>query len=272
MAVHRKFTQTKLFRALIIFLVLWVFVLFGPTWMISPVRTAVMTVSYPFQKVFSVMAFELNDAYRFFTSIGELKSENERLEKERLQLLAENARYSDVSKENDELRKEIGLLPRDKFLLKAATVIGRDVSGMGNWISIDQGSLDGIKDGMSAIVGSGVLIGKIVEVFPSSARIMLLSNPESLVSGISLDTEAKGIVRGEYGLGVFFDMVLQTDTLKVGDSIVTSGLGGDVPRGLLIGTLQASHLSGDRLFQQASVVSPVQFDRIRYVFVIQNTL
>ncbi|MEI8096923.1 MAG: rod shape-determining protein MreC, partial [Candidatus Moraniibacteriota bacterium] len=217
-----------------------------------------------------VVAFEINDTYRFFSSVGELKSENERLEKERLQLLVENARYSDVSKENDELRKEIGLLPRDKFLLKAAIVIGRDVSGMGNWLSVDQGSLDGIREGMSVIVGNGILIGKIVEVFPSSSRIMLLSNPESLISGVALDTEARGIVRGEYGLGFLLDMVLQTDMLKVGDSIVTSGLGGDVPRGLLIGTLQDSHLSSDRLFQQASVISPVRFDRLQYVFVIQN--
>jgi rod shape-determining protein MreC len=270
MVVHRKFTQTRFFQALIIFLVLWIFVSFGPTWLIAPLRTSVATVTLPFQKIFSVTAFELGDIYRFFSSIGELKSENERLEKERLQLLVENARYADVSKENDELRKEIGLLPRDKFSLKAATVIGRDVSGMGNWISIDQGSLDGITNGMSVIVDKGVLIGRVVEIFPSNARVMLLSNPESLVSGIALDTEATGIVRGEYGLGFLFDMVLQTDTLTVGDSIMTSGLGGDVPRGLLIGTLQDVHLSNDRLFQQASVVSPVRFDRIRYVFVIQN--
>jgi rod shape-determining protein MreC len=231
-----------------------------------------MTTMYPFQKLFSVTAFELGDVYRFFTSIGELKSENERLEKERLQLLIENARFADVSKENEELRHEIGLLPRDKFTLKSAAVIGRDISGLGNWMTIDQGSLAGLEKGMSVIVGKGVLIGKIVEVFPSTARVMLLSNPESLVSGVALNTEAMGIVKGEYGLGLLLGMVLQTDTLQAGDSIVTSGLGGDIPKGLLIGTLQAAHLSNDRLFQQAPIVSPVRFDHIRYVFVIQKTL
>jgi rod shape-determining protein MreC len=99
---------------------------------------------------------------------------------------------------------------------------------------------------------------------------MLLSNSESLVSGVALETGAQGIVRGEYGLGFLLDMVLQTDTLKVGDSIMTSGLGGDVPAGLMIGTLQDTRLSSDRLFQQGSVVSPVRFDRMHYVFVIQK--
>ncbi|MFZ2187888.1 MAG: rod shape-determining protein MreC [Candidatus Moraniibacteriota bacterium] len=272
MAVRRKFIQTKLFRALIIFFALWLFISFSPAWLISPVRTTVMTVMFPVQKIFSVLAFELNDAFRFFTSIGELKSENERLEKERIRLLVANARCSDMSKENEELHRAIGLLPRDMFSLRSATVIGRDVSGLGNWISIDQGSFAGVAKGMSVIVDKGVLIGKVIEVFPAASRVMLLSNPESLVSGTALDTGAQGIVKGEYGLGLLFDMVPQADTLKSGDSIVTSGLGGDVPKGLLIGTLQDPHLSSDRLFQQAALVSPVSIDRIRYVFVIQNTL
>lgn len=272
MAVRRTFTQTKFFRALIVFCVLWIALSFGPTWLISPVRTVVMTVTFPLQKLFSVVAFELSDTYHFFTSIGEIKSDNERLEKERLRLLVENARLSDVNKENEELRRELELLPRDTFALKSAAIIGRDVSGLGNWISIDQGSFAGVKKGMSVIVDKGVLIGKIAEVFPTTARVMLLSNPDSLISGTALDTEAIGIVKGEYGLGLLFDMVLQTDTLKAGDSIVTSGLGGDVPKGLLIGTLQNTRLSSDRLFHQATIISPVQFNHIRYVFVIQNTL
>ncbi|OGI14100.1 MAG: rod shape-determining protein MreC [Candidatus Moranbacteria bacterium RIFCSPHIGHO2_01_FULL_54_31] len=272
MAVRRKFTQTKLFRALVIFGVLWVIVAFGPEWLLAPVRTSVMTVAWPLQKIFSVAAFESADTFRFFTSIGELKGENERLEKERLHLLVENAQFSDVSKENDELRRELGLLPRDQFALKAAAVLGRDVSGLGNWLTIDQGSLQGIRKGMPVIVDKGVLIGKVEEVFPASAHVMLLSNPDSLISGIALDTEAKGIVKGEYGLGLLFDMVLQSDTLKASDTVVTSGLGGDMPTGLLIGTLQETRFSSDRLFQQASIVSPARFDRVRYVFVITDTL
>lgn len=272
MAVRRKFIQTKLFRALVTFGALWIVVMFGPVWLTLPVRTSLMTVVLPFQKIFSVAAFEITDTFRFFASIGELKSENERLEKERLRLLAENAKFSLVSKENDELRRELEFLPRDRFSLKAAEVIGRDTFGLGNWLSINQGSLDGIQKGMPVIVGAGILIGKVDEVFPTSARVILLSNPESLTNGIALNTDARGIVNGEYGLGLLFGMVLQADTLIAGDMVVTSGLGGDMPKGLLIGTLQETRFSDDRLFQQASLLSPVRFDRLRYVFVIKSTL
>lgn len=272
MAVHRKFTQTKLSRALIVFGVLWIAVVFGPAWFVAPVRTALMTVTLPLQKIFSVTAFEIADTFHFFTSIGELKSENENLEKERLRLMALNAKFSLVDKENDELRRELGLVPRNKFSLKPAEVTGRDVSGLGNWLSINEGSRSGVRKGMPVIVDAGILIGRVTEVFPESARVMLLSNPESLTNGVALDTDARGIVKGEYGLGLLFGMVLQADTLQAGDTVVTSGLGGDMPKGLLIGTLQETRFSDDRLFQQASLSSPVRFDRLRYVFVIENIL
>jgi len=270
MTVHRKFTQTKFFQALILFGIIWFFAWVSPSWFFAPVRTVVMTVTFPFQRIFSNVAFGLNNTYLFFVSIGDLKSENERLEKERRQLLVENALYGDIRKENEELRREIELLPRETFSLEPATVIGRDISGVGNWISIDKGSSSGIRAGMSVIVDNGIFVGRVVEVFLASSRVMLLSNGESLVSGISIDSEAKGIVKGEYGLGLFLDMVLQTDTLKAGDTIITSGLGGDVPRGLLIGTLQNIHLSNDKLFQQATIIPPLRLDRMRYVFVIRN--
>ena len=76
MAVHRKFIQTKLFRALVAFGVLWVVVAFGPPGLIAPIRVSLMTAVLPLQKIFSVTAFEITDTFRFFTSIGELKSEN----------------------------------------------------------------------------------------------------------------------------------------------------------------------------------------------------
>lgn len=272
MSVHVKFIQTKFFRVCVLFVLIWIGFHFGPVSVASTLRVFVTTFTTPFQKIISSMAFEIHDVSQFLSSIGELKNENERLEKERLRLLAENAQYVDVIKENDDLRREIGLLPRDKFFLKASTIIGRDISGMGNWLLIDQGSFDGMKEGMVVIIENGIFVGRIIEVFPTSSRIMLLSNPESLMSGTTLDTDAKGIVKGEYGLGLLFDMVSQTDILKEGSSVVTSGLGGDVPRGLLIGTLQEPHLSSDRLFQQASILSPIRFDHIRYVFVIQNVL
>jgi rod shape-determining protein MreC len=268
MALRRKFVQTKFFRTIMIFCAIWIFVLIGPLWLIAPIRASVMTVTFPLQKIFSITAFRVADIWHLFFSIGEINKENERLEKERLRLLSENAKFAGVSQENDELRRQLGLLPRGQFSLKAADVIGRDV----NWIYINQGLLNGMQKGMPVIVNAGVLVGRIAEVFPSNAKVMLISNQESLINGVAIDTGAEGIVKGEHGLGLLLDAVSQADVLKTGDTVVTSGLGGDIPKGLLIGILQEPRFSSDRLFQQAPLVAPVRFDYLRYVFVITNTL
>lgn len=272
MALRRKFTQTKFFRALIASLLLLLCIFFQPRFIMEPLRVVLATIAWPVQGIASSVAFEIRDTLHFFVSIGDLKRDNERLVKENTRLAAENAKWQMVSGENEELRKEWELLPHDIFQLQAAEVIGRDAAGLGNWITVDQGSLQGVERGMPVIVYGSVLVGRVMEVFPGSAHVMLLTHPESVVSGVTVENGAQGIVKGEYGLGVLFDMVLQDTTLQSSDRLVTSGLGGEFPKNLLIGTLQETRLSPDHLYQQASVISPVDFSSLRYVFIIKNAL
>lgn len=281
MALRRKFTQTKFFKAMVAAVIIGLFMAFPPRFLSDPLRTLFAMVMWPIGKAASFVSFEASDTARFFSSIGTMKDENTRLEKERLVLLAENARLADLVKDDETLRNELGLLPRGTFALAAASVIGReDADGSGHALIIDRGSLSGIAEGMPVIVSggktaagaaSGVLVGRVDQVFPASARVMLVSDPESRINAIVPDTDARGIVKGEHSLGAMLDMVLQADAIRAGDTVVTSGLGGDMPEGLLIGTLQDPSFSPDRLFRRAAVVFPVSHDRLRYVFVITGS-
>jgi rod shape-determining protein MreC len=272
MSFRHSFTETKFFRAVVVAAILSVCVFFSPRFIMEPLRTVLSTVGFPLQALFSTVAFGLSDTTSFLGSIGELKSENERLLADNTRLLAENARYEAVAGENDELRRELEMLPRENYRLKPAGVIGRDTAGLGNWLTIDAGSFAGVTEGMPVIVYGGVLIGRVTEVFPQSARIMLLSNPDSLVSGITLEGDAQGIVKGEYGLGILLDMVLQDATLQAGHRVVTSGLGGTYPKNLLIGVLDDPQPTADHLYQRAAVTSPVDYSSLHYVFLIQESL
>lgn len=260
--------KTRLFRVIIICLVLSVVTFWNPRKVFYPVRVAFDFVAAPFEKVFSVLGFHADSAGEFLSSIGALKRDNERLAHENVRLASENAKLSDMQRENETLRRQFELLPRGSFRMETAEVIGQDQQSAGNWMLINKGSSDGIQNGMVVIVDQGAVVGRVSEVSPQSARITLLTSPESVINGIDAQTEAKGIVRGQYGLGIAMDTVLRADVLKQGDDIVTSGLGGDIPRGLFLGKVDSVSSTDDRLFQQAALVPATDFSKLRTVFVI----
>jgi rod shape-determining protein MreC len=262
--------KTRLFHMVVTCLFLVLLVLWNPYNLLYPVRVFVGFVGSPFEKVFSVVGFYVDSSTEFLASIGNLKKDNELLVSDNRRLIAENARLADMQKENETLRKELDLLPRGTFTLKAAEVVGIDQQNSGNWIMINKGTSDGIQKGMVVIVDQSAVVGRVSETSPGTAKVILLTSPESTVNGVDTQTEARGIVRGQYGLGITLDTVLRTDTLKSGDDIVTSGLGGDFPRGLLLGKVDATYASDDKLFQQVTLVPVVNFSKLRTVFVITN--
>ena len=267
----QRITSKKIFKVAIMAALLVALIVFNPEVFFGPVRGVFNLILSPFQKVSYSVAVSYESAKDFIGSIGQLKNENEQLVKNNQQLLAENSALQDVSNENNILRDQLRLLPKDAYDLEAAFVIGQDPNGNGNWLEIDKGSNDGIAVGDSAIVSNGIFIGRVQQVSADNAKIVLLTSPESTVNVSTLKNGTKGVAKGEYGLGIIFDMILQTDTINVGDDVVTSGIGGDIPKGLYVGTVQEIHPSPDHLFQQATINSPIQASKLQILFVIKGT-
>ena len=245
-------------------------VFLNPYQVFNPAHRILTVAVYPFQKFFYQLSSGAERTKDFLVSVGSLKKENAELFERNQKLLAKSAFLASVEEENKILREQLKLLPRENFQLEGAFVISRDPHGLGSWIEIDKGKNFDLETGMPVIVSDGILIGKIGEVYSGSAQVLLVSNPQNLVNAMDLQTGAKGIVRGEYQLGSVMDMVLQADTLNVGDDVVTSGSSELFPKGLLIGKVEKVGLSGDGLFQQAFISLPVQFFRLQTVFVIKK--
>jgi len=264
------FVSTKLFKVFFIAVILLLLILLNPYNFFSPLRSVTNAIFLPFQKVFYSVSMGIEGTGEFLGSIGQLKSENEKLLAENQELLAKNAMLGDMKSENETLREQLSLLPRDKYDLMAATVVSQDPNGMGNWLEIDKGSKDGVVSGMSVIVSKGILIGRIQEVGISTSKIMLLTNSKSTVNIMTAQNNTRGVAKGEYGLGIIFDMILQTDAIAIEDDVVTSGIGGEVPRGLYVGSVRDVHASDDHLFQQAVIAFPLSVSKLQTVFIIKD--
>ncbi|OGE83855.1 MAG: rod shape-determining protein MreC [Candidatus Doudnabacteria bacterium RIFCSPHIGHO2_02_FULL_43_13b] len=268
--MQSKFLSTKLFRAIVIIAAFGLLVFLNPYRILNPVRSIIFNITRPLLGSIRFMSFKLSEYRDFIISIGELKRDNEQLFKKNQELLAENARLKDVKNENNLLREQLGIIPKNKYNLESAIIIGQDFIGSENWVMIDKGDKDSIKKDMPVIVSNGILVGKIKEVFPRTSKVSLITNPRSSINAVVSETDAQGIVKGVFGLGLMFDMVLQTDVIKAGDEVITSGIGGNMPRGLLIGKIQNIQISNDGLFQKASVFPYAKFSKLRLVFVIKD--
>ncbi len=266
----QRFVSNKLFKVFFV-IVFFLFLIFlNPYNIINPFRGVVNTISLPFKKMLYSFSAVLSGTGEFLGSIGQLKSENANLLKVNQELLAKNAILNDMQNENTILREQLKLLPRNNYDLMAATVVSQDPSGIGNWLEIDRGSVDGVISGMPVIVSNSILVGRIQDVSFKSSKVMLLTNSKSTINVMTAQNNTRGIAKGEYGLGIIFDMILQTDAISVDDEVITSGMGGEMPRGLFVGSVREVHASDDHLFQQAVIAFPFSASKLQAVFIIKG--
>lgn len=236
----------------------------------NPVKGFVLRITGPFLKTFRIFSGGTEGIFHFLGSIGNLKTENENLLEKNQELAAKNAQLLDAENENKILREQLDLAPRKKYNLAAGFVIAQDPQGLGNFLFIDKGTNDGLRAGMPVIVSNGILVGKVAEIFPTSAKVILVTDRDSAINTEIEGSGARGIVKGAYGLGLLMDMISQSIGVKEGDQVITSGLGGEMPRGLYVGKIKEAGQSPDKLFQQAMIVSPIDFANLRVVFVVKG--
>jgi len=263
-----KFTRSNLFRAILSTTVLLTVAVWNPG-LNAFFRGVFHTVFLPVEKVFSSVAYGSRELGGFLSSIGDLNRENERLLDENANLRSENASLEYLRSENEELRQAAALDTRERFddLIAGSAVARGDEHGT---MLLDRGGMQGVRQGAAVLSSGGAFVGVVDEVYPASSRIRLLTNSESAVGGIIVESGTKGIIRGDRGLGVVFSMALRTDALSVGDRVVTSGSGGDIPSGILVGIIASVQETDDRLFREAVLTLPAPVERLRFLFVIRG--
>ena len=136
---------------------------------------------------------------------------------------------------------------------------------------IDQGSQAGVKQGNAVISPQGALLGQVIQVTDTLARVaLIIDNSSAVAARVQNDFNSPGVVYGQKGLSLQLDLVPQNEQMGPGQMVITSGLEGSIPRGLVIGQVDEILSDSSDLFQSASLRSLVKFDRLDVVGVIKN--
>lgn len=204
-------------------------------------------------------------------SARNLASDNAKLRKENADLRAALATASAGSAELAAIKKQLGLRELAGKRLIPADVVSTQPDSFRSFITINRGSSDGVAAGMAVLV-DGTLVGTVDTVSGLTAKVLVVSDPTFKVTGQVLGDSngATGTVRGSIGGGLVMEKIPQDQKIKVGDTVITSGQGGDIVRGYSLGTIQSITKADNGVFQSAIISTPVQASRLQTVFVVGN--
>ncbi|WP_019879141.1 rod shape-determining protein MreC [Succinispira mobilis] len=210
----------------------------------------------------------------YYFNLAHIYQENNRLKKEVEELQAANYSTVEVWAENKRLRELLAYREENRqFTLITAKVIGRAPGRIKNEFIINRGRVDGIKENMPVVTADG-LIGSIAMLYDNSAKVNLISHPQSSVGGLvqRVASRAVGIVGGEVIDGQYLKVSkLSRDAdVIVGDKIITSGFGGIYPKGLLIGEVLKVENADGGLLKYAIIKPSVNYDKLEEVMIITN--
>ena len=235
----------------------------------SGVRAAAGDLSLPFLRPFHDFGRKLADWRQTLASLGTLNDQLRRAREENLALRARLARLKFLEGENGILREKLRLpLPTEK----KRDFVGADIAAFDPGVDyrsilIDRGREDGVKPGQVAVLPGDILLGVVAEAGRKSARVKLLSDPSMLVKAAGRSSGDIGIVGGDSGLGLKLQMSDPTLALAEGEEVYTAA-GSVFPPDLWIGTLRDIRSSDDGLFREATVETPYDLRREKFVLII----
>lgn len=226
---------------------------------VSPVGGAVDAVTTP-----------VADWFDGITSAGSLKRENKELREQLAEAKAAARRGDAAVQENRQLNALLGLqLPEDLETIPARVTAGPP--GNYEWtITINRGSGDGVIEGMP-VVGDEGLVGRVVDVWRSGAKVLLVTDPRSGVSVRMTRGRATGEAEGRAGADTLaLDIVDSEAEIIEGDDAQTSGLqGSSFPPGIPVGEVESMDAVQGDLVRRVLLRPFVDLDRIEYVRVLR---
>ena len=255
-------TQRSIFFAVLITLPLFVGTLSHP--IPENLRGGFFSLSRPFLSLSELLRDSVIGTFTHAKDFFFLYGENERLGKEVDTLKGQIVSLKENIQETERLKTLLDFKKATPARSVACEVIARDMSLLGSWALLGKGSRQGIKVEMPVVNREG-LVGKVVEISPQTARVILLTDVGSKVSGLIQNTRDTGLILGDGSPFLKMKFIDADSAAKVGGLVVSSGLGGVYPKGIPIGKIEWIRREKNGLHLHARVKPAVSFSRLEEV-------
>lgn len=237
---------------------------------LSSIEGALGKIFMPVQNGIVYLKNKISGNEQELSDIDTLKNENQNLRNENSKLQEQLRELEILKSENNTLKEYVNLKEKySDYTTVPAYVIQRSISNYEKIIVINIGSKDGLAVGMPVISESG-LVGHVISVTNSTAKVQTIIDTSSSVSASIANVQDSVILKGSLSNSEILKATyIPTDsTILQGDSVVTSGLGGIYPKGILVGTVKNIVNTRNEADRYAEVEVSTDFTRLETVLVI----
>jgi rod shape-determining protein MreC len=226
-------------------------------------------LSKPVEAVFLTTTHFLYSTYHSYIDLKDAQKEVDILRKENAELIVKIKTFNDIITENNRLRKLLNLTEKTSVKFLTCEVTSSDPSFVYKNVRINQGSKNGLQPGMGVVAEDGV-IGVIMRVSADYSDVLLLIDPNSNLDVIVARNRRRGVLQGSMAESMRFKYLERGSSILVGDEIVTSGLTGAFPSGILVGKVTDIRLSSDGVTETIEVKPAVNFSDISEALILLN--
>jgi rod shape-determining protein MreC len=231
------------------------------------IERGVMIVFSPAMKPAARISGFFEDAWDNYINLVDVRRENLHLRDEIKELNTRIVTAGETTLANQRFEKLLGMKSTLKIPTLPVSIVGEDVSSWFRTLLVDRGSSDGVAEGMAVVAADGV-VGQIVKVAPVTSRVLLLTDHASGIAATIQRSRARGVVKGK-GEGLCsLEFTTREEDVKVGDMVITSGIGGVFPKGVPIGEVTMVKRGEYGIFQTVTIRPSASISHLEEALVI----
>jgi rod shape-determining protein MreC len=238
---------------------------------LQPIENVMNTVLGPIERAASGVFGSIGNLFGAVRDLNELRTRNAELETQNQDLLTEIARLKGLEGENAALRQLLNFTQENPtYKYQTAAVIGRDPSPYLHYITINAGSREGLQPGMPVVTAGSTLIGRVADVGFRSSKVQLLNDLSSAVNVRLQTSNVTGLAVGQQDGSLLAQYLPLDAEIVENDIALTSGLGGNLPRNLVVGQVSGVEKHDFDVSQSAQLRPAANYERLDVVLVITN--